>query len=200
MMGVVSLLAGAGLQFHLIKDLKLEKLLELGFSPKVELVVNNKLAAVEFLPQLLGTVKGFASGEEVIREATQARALAEICGRWRMFAGSGKGLLVIIGSTDRMPLRGDTRHRFEANVGLARARGEAVKSYLVEHCQPMNDYARAQFNHAVVLVSGPETTPPFASGKTANNTHGFDGDRKVDVYLLSVGVAETAASDALVQK
>jgi hypothetical protein len=101
--------------------------------------------------------------------------------------------LLLIGSTDRLPLRRSLQSQFDANVGLARARADAVKSRLLEATQslPVSDQIRE--SDILVLVSGPGQTPvPNPNPSVDRLPIGFSEDRKVDVWALW-GLRQTPA-------
>src|SRR4029077_8864919 len=95
------------------------------------------------------------------------------------------GLLILVGSSDRVALRAGARSRFEANVGIAQARADAVRQRLLQWSKGVDEKLRLSSDQILVLVSGPTNTPdrlliPIGSTKE----YGFREDRKVDVWAL----------------
>jgi|GEM_PF-2705954 len=202
--GIASLLAGAGLQFTLVKDLKIDKPFSIEkLAPTIDLAIDKRLQGLSLAPQHLGKIKNFELGEATIdvkgfadRLSVAEQELKFICDKWRDRVAAGRGLLLIVGSTDRVQLAGQARQRFEANAGLARARAENVKEYLRLNCWNTTVANFDDRSDVLVLVSGPQSTPPVHGKLDASaKPEDFSEDRSVDVYLLSSGAAMTARPD-----
>lgn len=86
----------------------------------------------------------------------------------------------MIGATDRIQLGSNTTRRFEDSSGLARARAETIRELLARKGGPWEG------QHIMVIVSGPEHTPPIGSN-TESYTSGYPEDRRVDVWYLWEG-------------
>lgn len=140
--------------------------LELEFGKRIQ-------ALSEFGPEVLGVVEDFESGQADVR-SHMVPALKDICGKWTQHGGRRqRGVLLVIGSTDRVPLTRITSTQYESNVGLARARAERVRERLLECDVPSSQL--------VTLVSGPRHTPPGNSGASVEDRA---KDRSVAVVAL----------------
>lgn len=141
----------------------------------IELDFRNRLAELtQFGPEQLRSFDDFESGRAEIRPH-MGGALDAICARWQAQGGRDqRGVLLIIGSTDRARLTAATSRQYESNVGLARARAEEVKTRLMEQCG-------VPPSQLVTLVSGPRHTP---AGATAVSTDDAAKDRSVAVWAL----------------
>jgi hypothetical protein len=101
--------------------------------------------------------------------------LQRVCERWRTQGGTNqRGLVLVVGSTDRVALGRVALVQYESNVGLARARAEQAKIRLRQCAIPDNQI--------LTLVSGPRNTP-LRSGTDAL-AMGFAEDRRVDIWAL----------------
>ena len=201
--GALSLLAGATFQGALIKEFKLDKLIDVG---GVTLQGNGTLNSggpkaapgSRFGPVYLGSISRFRAGRAdfdsgaFVADADRQIAidtLQRMCGH----ASPGQAgampdsLLMIVGSTDRLPLNGPIRQRYDANAGLAQARAEAVRQRLATQC------GSALAAQALVLVSGPRSTPVAHRDDPSD---GYPEDRRVDVWLLSSFTADTPEAEA----
>jgi hypothetical protein len=89
-----------------------------------------------------------------------------------------KGVLLLIGRTDRSPLLGGLHSRYEANIGLAQARAESVKQALPKDCGS---------SIPITLAGGPNMTPAHPSNRD------FPEDRAVDIGVFEQVVAASAS-------
>jgi hypothetical protein len=135
-------------------------------------------------PELIGSFPNFPLGSSLLDTASRDvdREMARVLERWTAARKAGRsGVLLIIGSTDRVPLSPDSRRRFDANIGLAVARAETVKSHLLDRTKDLKEI-RIRDEQVLTLVSGPRQTPE--SHATAARDHGFAQDRRVDVWAF----------------
>lgn len=121
----------------------------------------------------LGEIIGFQLGEVEPSSADYQFKIDKIMRAWCARKASGQsGILLVIGSTDRVPLRGDTLRRFDSNVGLAQARANWVADRLF----PANEQAPV-----ISLAAGPRTTP---ESLLINAGSGIEDDRRVAVWAF----------------
>ncbi|MFC0585026.1 hypothetical protein ACFFG3_10240, partial [Ralstonia solanacearum] len=131
-----------------------------------------KRALSEFGPEQLGVVDDFESGRADVRPH-MGETIRAVCDKWRAHGDRGQhGLLLVIGSTDRVRLSPTSATQYESNVGLARARAEQVKARLLDCSIPTGQM--------VTMVSGPRYTP--ASGVVVPSDAARD--RSVVVWAL----------------
>jgi hypothetical protein len=103
--------------------------------------------------------------------------IKEVTSAWEEGREQGsEGIVVVIGSADRLPLGEKARIRFESNVGLARARAESV----AEAISGLAKKYPLPPDRLVTLVSGPLNTPDTNEGQKT----GFPEDRRVDVWMF----------------
>ncbi len=162
---------------YVVKEIKFDDLFK--FETRIdkaslELEFGKRLQAIsEFGPQPLGVVEDFESGRAEVRPHMRD-ALDRMCHKWVEHGGRRqRGLLLVIGSTDRVRLARATSSQYDSNVGLARARAEEVKARLLECDVPSSQL--------LTLTSGPRYTPPDASAVTAEDAA---KDRSVAVWAL----------------
>jgi hypothetical protein len=93
-------------------------------------------------------------------------------------------MILIVGATDRLPLAGRTRARYEANTGLALARAAAVKDFLAGECWTKSAKMPDDKN-VLLLVSGPHNTPADDGNAQHRPPHGYPQDRRVEVWALT---------------
>jgi hypothetical protein len=130
----------------------------------------------------LGAVTDFEIGRYSVTElpAKWQTEIERICETARAISGTD-ALLMIVGGTDRLPLAGNTRVRYDANIGLGLARAAAVRDAVIgKGCWPKS----TDGENVLILPSGPRTTP---EGKFEKR--GYPEDRRVDVYVLGAPVA-----------
>jgi hypothetical protein len=208
--GMVAVLAGllAGAHFVLVKEAKVESILSLKNislhinwgSTKSSLEPDPSDTSTKFRAQHLGSVKNFRiGGASLTRDDFDTDAdfkaahdaLTQICKKWQPLEANN-ALVFIIGHTDRLPLAGPTRARYEANTGLALARASTVREWLAGNCWGQRPYTPDPEN-VVLLGAGPLSTPSILPLKTQTNddcrqqkkSSGFQCDRSVDVYTLA---------------
>ncbi len=176
--GTAMIAVGLAANGYLVKEVKFGDIFK--FNTRIDKVgievdFRNKLAELaQFGPEQLQSFDDFDSGRAEIRPHMKD-ALDSVCARWKAQGGRDqRGVLLVIGSTDRMRLAAATLRQYESNVGLARARAESVRTSLVEQC----DVPPSQL---VTLVSGPRHTPTdvtiLPAGEAAK-------DRSVAVWAL----------------
>jgi hypothetical protein len=120
----------------------------------------------------LGDVEGFRPAEAEPTTGDFAKPIVTIRRRWCSDRIVGRdGVLVVIGSADRTPLRVTALRRFGSNVGLAQARASSVADLLFPDARPK----------AMILLPGaPETTPT----EQVSTQSGFEHDRSVSVWAF----------------
>lgn len=122
--------------------------------------------------ELLGTIGGFKPGSGVPDGADLKAKIASIRSKWCTQRLAGRqGLLLIIGATDRMPLKITGRKRFGSNVGLAQSRAATVANLLFPTGQP----------NMITLPAGPDSTPPDTAAIPALD---FAQDRRVTLWAI----------------
>ncbi len=191
----IGTLAAGG--FAIVKEMKFEN-----FIGKVEVpIIEERLK--EASPRYLGTIECFATGSPFIPDNPKAEGQStteEHCVRdanaisyvdsgnrhWSNPQGlitgicgneNGNSLILVVGATDRVPLRRGLLKQYDANVGLAQGRAVQVAERL-QKC--LNGQ-----NRVLALVSGPVHTQE-GSGAVAGSE-----DRKVDLWAIgSRGKAE----------
>ena len=103
------------------------------------------------------------------------------------------GVLLVIGSADRLQLAGEVARQFDANSGLAQARGEAVKNELIRQCHVADQKCDLSPEKVIVLVAGPRETNMLS--KAGLPAGGYPLDRRVDVWAFW-----TRASEAVLNR
>lgn len=127
----------------------------------------------EFGPKKLITIQGFESGKASISSAMESE-INNACTTWKSYSSlNQKGVLLIIGSTDRTPLSASIKKIYESNSGLAKARAERVRETLEKCGMPTEKM--------ITLDSGPNRTPSTQDYKNKNN---FPEDRSVTVWAF----------------
>jgi len=200
--GIIAITGGVSIAT--IKELKIEHLIALHFEfgekkadnekkpPEPGTLVVNVTEAPSFGAAYLGGVANFRVGSASIDKdgfdtAAQLedanKELIKICRQWRQHAKADAAMILIVGATDRLPLAGKMRTRYDANTGLALARAAAVRERLAHECWTANFKIHDEKN-VLLLVSGPHTTPAGASAQERGSPHGFPKDRRVDVWAL----------------
>lgn len=189
--GTVAVLTGL-CNGYLFKDVKIDdlvkfeiKLDKLGFEFKKEtrndisLEIARQLTG--FGPQRFAPIAGFELGKAALLPSMTA-SLDTVCRRWKEHGGAAQqGMLLIIGSADRVRLAGSLIGQYDSNVGLARARAERVKSHLATCGVPDEQM--------VTVVAGPRNTPEQARRR---DVEGFPEDRSVVVWALWNSTPEKA--------
>ena len=117
-------------------------------------------------------------GETKDKDAVKV-AVGDVCIKWGEHKDDAQpSLLIVVGSTDRLPLTSSARRRYESNFGLARARAERVEAAITQTCRVPDD-------KILSLVSGPRTTPEIIGARTpASGTDGHPADRSVEVLAF----------------
>ena len=181
---------------HFVKEVNISDIFK--FETKIEkptLEISLARKIVEqissFGPERLVTIDNFVAGHANFVAPHMAPPLSEVCRKWTERGGKQqRGLLLVIGSTDRSPLGPAARARYESNVGLARARAEQVKERLLDKTLFPECLIREE--QVVTLVSGPRFTP---EGDTAfpGGEENYGKDRSVSVWALWALVPEKVA-------
>jgi flagellar motor protein MotB len=175
--GGAALLAGILGDGMLIKEVKFGDLLKI--EPHIdklalELVIEKKIAQLsQFGPQQVSVVENFESGKASLRPDMDI-AIDQVCQAWSKKKGPVSGMLMIAGSTDRVPLAAALRDQYESNVGLARARAEQVQLRVQRQC-------KVPAEQILAVVAGPRHTPAKRQSETRD---GFAEDRSVVVWGL----------------
>jgi hypothetical protein len=154
--GAVSLLSGLTANGYLIKEVKFDQLFKLEVpidGLTLELELNKRLGELSsFGPKEVARLRDFGSGKDDVVDAMSAE-VTKVCNWWSSLRGDrSRSLLLVVGSTDRVPLKAAARRRYESNVGLATARAERTKASVVSQCQIPED-------QILTLASGPRHTP-----------------------------------------
>ena len=178
--GAAMVVSGLFSNFHLANQVKFDDLVKIDIKvdkPKAEFNFGKDTReGTIFGPEHLATLDDFKSGEATLREHMQA-GVSGICQRWAASGGNmQKGILLIVGSTDRVRLNRRTQIQYEANAGLAQARAERIKSALSKCGVPT-----AQM---VTLISGPRHTTEPDSTLAGPDRHGHAEDRSVSIFAL----------------
>jgi hypothetical protein len=169
----------------LIGEVNVDRLLSIEKVPLTISIPTNTPLFTGTGAQRLGTVTNFKLASEVLPTAKEVtEALSAVTMRWTENRAAGKtGILLLVGSADRVPLKGAALRRFESNVGLARARAEAVKAHLQQAF--INAGHPVDERQILVLVSGPQSTPDSqANGGSEGTLTGYPNDRSVDVWAV----------------
>jgi len=128
-----------------------------------------------FGPRHLTALDNFPLGEATMDDGTRSRITSKVCDEWREGLKVGRdGVILVIGSTDRVPLSPASRGRYESNVGLARARAEWVTEGIIRCGVPEEKL--------ISLVTGPQHTPDKQQQRERSTE--FGGDRRVDVWVF----------------
>jgi hypothetical protein len=120
---------------------------------------------------------GFGTEDRLRDENTRlTRVCARLTSQWRQGFDS---LLLVVGSSDRQPLKGPSRNRYDANVGLASARAQSANEAL-EACTARSGFPLPGSNNSsLILVAGPRKTP-----EGAVSPDDLSADRHVDVIAI----------------
>jgi hypothetical protein len=178
--------------FALIKELKVDSIFTIK-TDKLFDYVRKEIAGLDAIgPEQLGFVDRFKLGDENVvetspetgRDVSESPSVKAMVDAWLTRRKDGmNAVLLVIGSTDRLPISGAKRQQFEANVSLARARAEAVKRALLANCRDLAG-CEMKGEQVIVLVSGPLHTPVQAQSPPASKRDGFPEDRRVDVWAI----------------
>jgi hypothetical protein len=109
---------------------------------------------------------------------------------WQGRASPSKSdVLILVGSADRIRLRGALQHQYDTNMGLARRRAEDVKTLLEKATAHKSEIHQLTDKRVLVLVTGPQHSPeagkPILGQK--ESCKDFPDDRRVQVWLPSGG-------------
>jgi hypothetical protein len=124
-----------------------------------------------FGPEHLAVLRGFTTGDAAPTEEMK-RQVKQLCAAHREKLRAG-GLILVVGSADRVPLRQAVRAQYESNVGLAMARAEAVRQQVLD--------CGIDQNRVVTLVAGPRYTPVGAPNTDQGR---LAEDRSVTIWGL----------------
>jgi hypothetical protein len=187
-LGVVLLFAGAGLHITGIEKLTIENVLRLQAHMETEIqqIITHwtpPQVPIQSTGERVAAFAYFKAGGSKIEKveferpddyANATEALEHVC-KTLPDSSSENVILLIIGKTDRLPLRGPILRQYDANVGLALARASEVKRYLRGQC-----WDKLPNETSVLLLpSGPLHTP-----KNEGEKSGYPEDRGVDIWLL----------------
>jgi hypothetical protein len=139
-------------------------------NPSLQTVLNRMGARA---PTKIGDIRGFAPGHAEITDSMSGD-LVEVCKSWDDHVKDG-GLLMLVGSTDRIPLNSQARQRYESNAGLARSRAETAKNKLHQQCG-------VPLHQMLTGITGPAYTPELNQG--APPSKGAMDDRHVEVWAF----------------
>lgn len=194
--GAGALVVGLTASGHFVKEINIGDIFK--FETKIEkptLEISLARKIVEqigsFGPERLVTLDNFVAGHANFVASHMVPPLSEVCRKWTERGGKQqRGLLLVIGSTDRSPLGPAARARYESNVGLARARAEQVKERLLD--KTLFPECLIKEEQVVTLVSGPRFTP---EGNTAfpGGEENYGKDRSVSIWALWALVPEKLA-------
>jgi flagellar motor protein MotB len=161
--------------FSIVREIKFGDLIKLE-KPSLSLSLPVEIEKLDgFGPQRLTALENFPSGEATMDGGMQRTIKCEVCNVWSEGVKVGRnGVILVIGSTDRVPLSPANRHRYESNVGLARARAENVKEEIIRCGVPEEKL--------ISLVTGPRHTPE--KEQQSERSTEFGGDRRVDVWAF----------------
>ena len=188
----VGTLSGGG--FALVKELKIDSVFKVDFDKLFDrLSIEQRQHEIPG-PERLGFIERFVKGDSATIEsagrepapAADAQAVTDITRHWLRGRSEGKNaVLLVIGATDRLPVRRAAGRQFEANVGLAQARAEGIKRAIIAKCKSIDSTCDLKEEQVIVLIAGPKHTPPSTPGYVApDHSEGFPDDRRVDVWAL----------------
>lgn len=191
--GLVSIAGGLIGHGYLIKDFKIDKVFGIDkflslhdprLSAEIRRAVSDTLGPSGL--ELIGTFPHFERGSAELK-LTDFDADAEangLCAVWQTHRDRGQdGVLVIVGATDRLPLRAKLAAQYDANAGLARARAERVKRRLLECINSPASRHPIDSRKILTLISGPATTSE-ATEHGQVSLAGYPDDRRVDVWAF----------------
>jgi hypothetical protein len=167
--GAATLLAGFLSHATIIKELKIGEIFKVD-TLTVDAKINSRLQGIGSLGhEHIESIGGFVPGKAEVT-FTMQQAIDNACSKLREEIKAGKeGPLLIVGSTDRVPLGHNALKPYESNFGPACARAEAVKlrlSLLPEKSENITSSSlarsalkcRVPATQMLALVSGPEHT------------------------------------------
>jgi|GEM_PF-6161626 len=179
--------------FVLVKNLKIDSIFKfsldkLVLQPSIDLRQQGALG-----PERLGYLDRFAIGDAKNIETqdkgrlpvANSDEISQFSRAWLQgHADKRDAVLLVIGATDRLPIRGAASRQFEANAGLAMARAETVKQAIVKRCKEIDPTCQLREDQVIALVSGPRHTPALDTAAADTRRTGFPEDRRVDVWAL----------------
>jgi hypothetical protein len=185
--GALTLSAGG---FTLIKELKIDSLVTIKTDRLFDLVQQEVRRTSGRLERVV-SIDGFALGDSVYLEredagrvpASEAVEVRKAARLWMEQRRNGfDGVLIVIGSADRLRLSGAKDKQFEANMGLARARAEVIRAAILKAIHRDAPDLEPRPEQVLVLVSGPQQTPDSSRSTPASWRSGFPEDRRVEVW------------------
>jgi hypothetical protein len=178
--------------FALVKDLKIENLVQVDVKKLFEYTRVAVRQSEIPGPERIVSIEGFLVGDESrflspngVEQVLNSVKIVEAVDELKRRQSSGhQVVLLVIGATDRLPIRGAKNQQFEANAGLARARAEATKHALLDRCRQSTPCSLSD-DQIISLISGPKNTPVNSEPLNPTlTTVGFAEDRRVDVWAL----------------
>jgi hypothetical protein len=137
-------------------------------------------------PQHIASINGFLPGSALETDDGGVNLRSEVtraADTWISKRNTGQhGLLLIVGSTDRVGLGSSGKARFDANIGLAQARAQEVKTQLMSVVAEKGSQALPTADELLVLASGPAHSPAICPG--CSPTQGYPEDRRVDIWAI----------------
>lgn len=185
--GALTLSAGG---FTLIKELKIDSLVSIKTDRLFDLVQQEVRRTSGRLEQVV-SIDGFVLGDSVHLEregvgripASEVLEVRKAARLWMEQKRKGfDGVLIVIGSADRLRLSGAKDKQFEANMGLARARAEVIRAAILKAIHRDAPDLEPRPEQVLVLVSGPQQTPDSSRSTPASWRSGFPEDRRVEVW------------------
>jgi hypothetical protein len=95
-----------------------------------------------------------------------------------------RGLLLIVGATDRLALGKVERDRFDANIGLAQARAKEIRRRVLDLISSKDVSAVPTIDQVLVLAAGPRHSPMVEKCDACMAKQGFPDDRRVDIWAV----------------
>jgi hypothetical protein len=197
--GAFTVAAGLASHVYLIKELKIDKIFgvenKIDLEADVQAYLNGRdWSGVESWPPFVPFVKGERylpdpirkpdSASPEARDVYLARRFQSFCESFRLHHRS-PSVVMVVGTTDRSPLRGDVMRTFESNFGLARARAEWVRaeweSWKREQGNALPKECRMDEARFLTLGSGPVSTPTWRPGSSDADPA---DDRQVDILAF----------------
>jgi hypothetical protein len=187
--GVFLILAATLLGASLLRGIRIVDLLQPHTAPQT---------SPHFELRHLGVIRDFLPGEgelssnrkpghgNEVPTGVREWVRQNICSVWKNTVSERRnGVVILIGATDRVPLKPHVRKRYESNVGLAQARASNVSALVAQSCNLSSE-------NRIALVAGPRNTPAESPAATAD----FGEDRSVElwIYWSSDDLAPSPAS------
>ncbi len=136
----------------------------------------------------IGDVENFLVGNAANVQGGDAAfdtAVQDIATTWiRMRSKGRSGVLLVVGSSDRLKLSSAQQERFDANIGLAQARAEEVKFRLLNLLNKQAPNLAPRSDEILVLASGPNHAPLPERCVNCTRAVGFPEDRRVDIWAF----------------